>query len=128
MQAKSDVVNEEVFLAVDTTANLNLVSKLLEHAGNLGRAGSPESASKTKDHRKEEMLNTYKIIVTQFPKAEQADFALYQMGRLYYDYFQEWEAARDAFNKLVQDYPESRYAEDARSYKQRSEDELAKGN
>ncbi len=113
---KKDVVEEEVYLSLEGAGKLNLVAKLFEHARNLERSGSPESADKLKSHRKEEALNTYKQIVTQFPQAQNADFALYKMGLLYYHYFKEYKAANEVFVKLIVDYPDSRYRKRVHSY------------
>ena len=113
---KKDVVEEEVYLNLEGAGKLNLVAKLFEHARNLERSGSPESADKLKSHHKEAALNTYKQIVTQFPQAQNADFAIYKMGLLYYRYFKEYKAASEAFAKLIADYPDSRYRKRATSY------------
>jgi len=111
-----DIVKEEVYLNIEGNAKLNLVAKLFEHARNLERSDSPEAANKLKSRRREEALNTYKQIVTQFPQDSSADFALYKIGLFYYRYFKEYQAAHDAFVKLVEDYPGSRYRKKAESY------------
>jgi len=106
---KKDLMNEEVRLDIEGVGTLNIVAKLLQHAKNLERNNSVESAERSLDHRKQEMLNTYKLVVNQFPKSQKADFALYKMGLLYYDYFKEYDEASKVLNRLILDYPKSAY-------------------
>lgn len=107
--AKNDIVDEEVYLSIEGVGNANLVAKLFEHADSLSKKRSVISSSKTEADRMEAMLNTYKMIVTQFPTAKDADLALFKMGELYFDYFAEYPQARISFEKLIAQYPESPY-------------------
>ena len=81
------LTQEEVYLQVDSRGPSNLVDKLFEHAQNLERDNSAESANKSLAHRKEEIVNTYKQIISQFPHAQSVDKALFQMGLVYFDFF-----------------------------------------
>jgi len=122
--AQDDVVEEEVYLEIDSIGDLNLISKLFEHARNLESRNSAESANKTKLVRKQEILNTYKLILSQFPNTENADYALYKMGRLYLKDFKRYEAARETFEKLIEAHPDSRFKKKAENGIRRAQEKL----
>lgn len=117
---RKDVVEEEVYLDLEKINHLNLVDKLLEHARNLEREDTAESANKSKRLRNEERLNTYKLIVNQFPGSSNVDYALWMMGKIYYEYFREYDAATAALENLISQYPESQYIEQAQRILQRA--------
>jgi len=108
----------EISLDIQRVGDLNLVAKLIEHAKSLEIYDSPESLHKTLSDRKVGMLNAYKMIVSQFPNSQEADFALFRMGELYYD-FRRYPEASNAFEELIKKYPNS-------DYKKRSKDYLKK--
>ena len=117
---RKDVVKEEVYLDLEKAHHSNLVDKLLDHAKSLERDDTPESADKSLRLRSEERLNTYKLIVSQFPGSSNVDYALFMIGKIYYEYFREYEAAITPLENLISQYPESQYREQAQSILQRA--------
>lgn len=107
---------KDIRLQVDRVGSLNIVAKMIDHALNLERNDSAESANKTLEHRKQEMLNTYRLIWSQYPDAQQMDLVLYKLGRLYYDYLRAYQESYKAFEQLTADYPDSRYRKKAQKY------------
>ncbi len=117
---RKDVVKEEVYLDLEKAQHSNVVDKLWEHAKNLELDDTEESANKSRRLRNEERLNTYKFIVNQFPESSNVDYALFMTGKIYYEYFREYEAAAASLENLISQYPQSDYIEQAQSILQRA--------
>ncbi len=115
-----DFTKEEVYLQVDSRGPINFVDKLFEHAKNLEDDDSVESANKSLAHRKEEIVNTYKQIISQFPNSKDVDKALFEMGMVYFAFFKEYGAAAESFDRLVNEHPASLYRRKAYSYFKKS--------
>ncbi len=108
---------------VERVGEINLVAKLLEHAKNLDDTDSVESANKTYFDRQEAMLNTYKMIVNQFPDSKKADFSLFKTGELYYG-FKKYREASNAFKELIRVYPYSDMRDKAKEFLGKSKKKL----
>ena len=122
-------VEDAVRLDVEQVGELNLVSKLKEHAQNLENINLVESVGKSILERKEAILNTHKMIATQFPDSLEADESLFKVGELSYE-LKRYPQALQAFNKLVNEYIFSSRREKAKRYlkmaeeKQRQRDDI----
>ncbi|MDP8212757.1 MAG: secretin and TonB N-terminal domain-containing protein [Candidatus Zapsychrus exili] len=106
---------EEIFLNIEAVGNSNLVSKLWEHASNLEIEDTVESKDKTQQDRNSAILNTYKMIVNQFPESNNIDVALYKIGILYSG-LRNYRKSIESFKKLIIEFPYSSYADKAEKY------------
>ncbi len=59
-------------------------------------------------------IEIFRKIVVTYPYSEKADDAQYRIGRLYFRYLKEREKARVELEKLLQNYPQSEFVEQAK--------------
>lgn len=100
---------EEAYVNILSTADLNVQMKLLEKANNLQSGIGPESADKEAWQRKNQALSLYECIMTQFPDGPKAAEASYKAAALYND-LGEYYLAKEACAKLSSKYPNSEFA------------------
>lgn len=111
---KEDVKNGETHVNIEKTAELSLTAEILRKAKALDKGKGVESVRKNEHFRKQQALNLYQNIYTQFPESAMAPEALYSAGRLYHDYFKDYEKAKDVFSRVISDYPDSSFVKDAK--------------
>ncbi len=99
---------EEAYVNILSTADLNVQMKLLEKARNLQSGIGVESANKEAWQRKNQSLSLYECIMTQFPDGPKAAEASYQAAVLYND-LGEYYLAKEACAKLASKYPDSEF-------------------
>jgi type IV pilus secretin PilQ/predicted competence protein len=120
---------EEVYVNITGTGERAMVGVLFEKAQNLENNVGIESRRKDQGTRMAEALDMYRTIASQFPGSDRADEALYRAGKLYYKSFRDLKAARETFQKIVDDYPGSPYFASAKyivKVIQRREEKLQK--
>ncbi len=100
---------EEVFVNITGTGERAMVGVLFEKAQNLENNVGIESRRKDQETRLAEALDLYRTVASQFPGSDRADEALYRAGKLYYKFYRDQKAAKEMFQKLVEDYPRSPY-------------------
>ncbi|MDD4907769.1 MAG: secretin N-terminal domain-containing protein [Candidatus Omnitrophica bacterium] len=101
---------EEVYVNVVGTGERALVNYLFEQARNLEANEGIESRRKDAKTRMANALDLYRQIASQFPGNEKTPESLFRAGTIYYSYFRDLAGAKECFNQLLEDYPESRYA------------------
>lgn len=117
---RTDIVQEEARLSIDTVASISLAEKLFQQARELEQATKPIASDKRQTHVRQQLLNVYQQIHHMFPNSPHADEALYRVGRLYYDEFAQYQAAANTFQRLITEYPSSRYRRRAYTYLRKS--------
>ncbi len=116
----------EAYVTMEGRSEDMFVSNLWESAVELERDHGIEARRKDKEAKMLEALDQYEQIVLHFPKNPKADEALYRIGRINSDYFDDQDAARAAFSQLVENYPESVYASKAKRVVEKIDNEKAR--
>ena len=62
----------------------------------------------------ERCIIEFKKVVDNHPTAPEAPEAQLRIAKIYYQYLDEIDKARVEYNKLIEDYPDSRYVDEAR--------------
>ncbi len=60
------------------------------------------------------VIQEFQIIIDNFPQAPEAPAALIRIARTYHRYLDNPTQAKEAYQKLLNDYPQSKYVEEAR--------------
>ncbi|MFH0855793.1 MAG: hypothetical protein V1869_04730 [Candidatus Omnitrophota bacterium] len=103
---------EEAYVNIMSTADLNVQAKLFEKAKNLQENTGVESFYKDDWQRKNQALSIYECIVTQFPDGPKAPESAYQAAALYSD-LGEQNLAKEMCAKILLKYPDSEFADKA---------------
>lgn len=101
---------EEIYVNIGPTGELSLAYKLFEKADKLDKGIGLESRRKDSKFRKMQALSLFENIASQFPNSPKASEALYRAILIYYYYQGDLFKTRDACEKLLSDYPESKFA------------------
>jgi len=101
---------EEIYVNIGPTGELSIAYQLFEKADHLDRGVGLESRNKDLKFRKAQALSLFENIASQFPNSPKAPEALWRAGQICYRYERDVFKARDLLEKLISDYPESRYA------------------
>lgn len=101
---------EEIYVNIGPTGELSLAYKLFEKADKLDKGIGLESRRKDTKFRKMQALSLFENIASQFPNSPKASEALYRTILIYYYYQGDFFKTRDACEKLLSDYPESKFA------------------
>ena len=101
---------DEVYVNIVGTGERALVNYLYGQARNMEANDGLESRRKDEKTRISGALDIYRQIYSQFPGNEKAPESLFKAGIIYYSYFRDYAGAKVSFSKLVEDYPDSRYA------------------
>jgi type IV pilus assembly protein PilQ len=101
---------EEIYVNIGPTGELSIAYQLFEKADHLDRGVGLESRRKDMKYRKTQALSIFENIASQFPNSPKAPEALWRAGQICYKYERNALKTRDILEKLISDYPESRYA------------------
>lgn len=119
---------EEIYVNIGPTGELSLAYKLFEKADKLDRGSGLESRRKDKRFGKSQALSLFENIVSQFPNSPKAPEALYRAILIYYNYEGDLFKTRDACEKLISDYPESKFATYAEDLHRKATKQLEQRN
>ncbi len=101
---------EEVYVNIGPTGELSLAYQLFDKADHLDRNVGLESRRKDVKFRKTQALSIFENIASQFPNSPKAPEALWRASQISYKYERDALKTRDILEKLISDYPESKYA------------------
>ena len=119
--SKEKVAREEVYVTLDKTAQLSIVSRLFKKANNLDKGYGLASRRKSEQFRKAQALSLFEHIFTEFPDSEKAPEAKFRAGMIYYRDLKDYKKAKDIFSRVISDYPESPFATKAKYYLRKME-------
>ncbi|MFH1797727.1 MAG: secretin N-terminal domain-containing protein [Candidatus Omnitrophota bacterium] len=111
---KEEAEEEETHVHIEKTAELCLTAEILRKAKALDKGKGVESVRKDKHFRKQQALNLYMNIYTQFPDGAHAPEALYLAGKIYQDEVKDYAKAKEVFSQVISDYPNSFFVKDAK--------------
>lgn len=106
---------EEVYVNIGPTGELSIVYQLFDKADKLDKGLGLESRRKDEKFRKEQSLGIFENIASQFPNSPKAPEALYRAILIRRHYEQDLYKTRDACEKLISNYPESKFVSQAKS-------------
>lgn len=112
---KEEVKKGETYVNLEKTAELSLIAEILRKAKVLEKGKGVESVRKSRHFRIQQALNLYQNIYTQFPDSVMAPEALYCIGMIYFRDMKDYTQAKEIFSRVISDYPNSEYAEKAKS-------------
>ncbi|MBL7071332.1 MAG: secretin and TonB N-terminal domain-containing protein [Candidatus Omnitrophica bacterium] len=114
----------EVFVNLNKPAKLNMVEQLYFKARQLDRGRAPDSVRKDKKVRKDQALGLYEHIYYGYPDSMRAPEALLYAGKIYMYYYKKYRYAKEAFARVISDYPDTDQAVEAKDlYRQVEETE-----
>lgn len=100
---------EEIYVNIGPTGELSIAYQLFQKADYLDRGVGLESRRKDMKFRKTQALSLFENIASQFPNSPKAPEALWRASQICYKYEHDALKTRDLLEKLVSDYPESKY-------------------
>ncbi len=121
LKESKTLYEEEAYVNLLATGNLNAQKVLFEKAQNLEEGKGLESRRKEEWLRKNQALSMFEAIYTQFPDGPKAAESGYRAARIYFEYLEEYYLAKDLCARIISDYPDSPYAEKAKSLYKRIE-------
>ncbi len=124
LKDKKGVVEEEARLNLGEAGDLTLVKELFEYARKLEDKESIQSAHALDLNRNLEIIETYKLILKQFPATPRGDLALFKIGSIYFDVFDKYAPAEAAFQELIKRYPESEFKDKSNDYLKSIEEKI----
>ncbi len=101
---------EEIYVNIGPTGELSIAYQLFQKADYLDRGVGLESRRKDMKYRKTQALSLFENIASQFPNSPKAPEALWRASQICYKYEHDTLRTRDLLEKLVSDYPETKYA------------------
>lgn len=117
--------SSEAVVSIEGVGERAMVNKLWDEARDLEMGEGLESRRKDKVTRMADALDHYKQIASQFPGSEKASNALYNAGRIAFDYFSDLDLAKKMYLQLIDRYTDSPYVIKARKMVERIDKKLA---
>ncbi|MDR3610981.1 MAG: tetratricopeptide repeat protein [Ignavibacteriaceae bacterium] len=125
-----DIIEKYLSSPIISSAKLGYAKALEENFDNNNNTVSdwkPFAFNKTADpQRVNEIINNFSEIVKIFPNSESAYEALYYIGNLKYNRLNDFEGAKEIFNKLITDAPKSQFT--TKSYEELGDIYIQEGN
>jgi type IV pilus secretin PilQ/predicted competence protein len=109
LKEKKNHYEEEAYVNIMSSANLNAQRKLFEKARRLQLGDEVEVGGKEDWQRKNQALSLYECVLTQFPDGPKAAEAGYQAAVLYRE-LGELYLSKQACAKVINNYPDSEAA------------------
>ncbi len=116
----------EVVVDIVPTGKRNTAMIYFERAEDLRFNRGAESQYKDDRTRLMDAVDTYILVATQFPDSPKADESLYRAGEITYKNFKDYQNSKQIFEKLLADYPKSKFASSAKKMLKRIDKKINK--